>query len=388
MTRARIRANTNAAKSVVTMNAIISNAMAISAMAMGAIAISACEDKTTARPDPPKAASIASTSASPSASIASTKASASAKATAPATIAVNEARCRDGARLYPAPGLGETAAAPPAPSPTAAASASGGLADAGSLLGDVPALGMGGPVMPGHGYGLGPQGGGRIGGPVFLRLELVGQSATFEVGRYDVDDVVCAAFPKFSDCFEPQALGDGPEYGTIGLALTIGKDGKVTDAKPVGGDITTERVHSCLTAAGKELSFSPGEKVTTATYAFRANGTPTKKGPKLKEPKEGMKLTGALPPEVVKRIVRANFPRFRACYQKGLMFDPALAGTVTTKFVIDPTGAVESPANEGGTLASPQVKACVLGVYRTLSFPEPEKGKVTVSYSIEFAPPD
>ena len=98
----------------------------------------------------------------------------------------------------------------------------------------------------------------------------------------------------------------------------------------------------------------------------------------------GTDIQGRLPPEVVKRIIRANFPRFRACYEQGLKKDPGLKGTVSVRFIIDTTGAVESASGAGGSLSDGQVSGCVLGVYRTLAFPEPEGGKVMVTYPIDF----
>jgi hypothetical protein len=116
-----------------------------------------------------------------------------------------------------------------------------------------------------------------------------------------------------------------------------------------------------------------------------SSATPTaKKTVKMVE--TGTDIQGRMPPEVIRRIVRANFPRFRACYEVGLKTNPSLAGTVITRFVIDNSGAVESAASGGGTLGSGTVSACVLGVFRTLSFPAPEGGKVTVTYPINFQP--
>jgi len=95
-----------------------------------------------------------------------------------------------------------------------------------------------------------------------------------------------------------------------------------------------------------------------------------------------------LAPEVVRRIVRANFPRLRACYQAGLKREPDLYGTITTRFVIGTTGEVEIAAiaelDGEKRLIDPKVDACVLGVFRTISFPEPSKGTVNVVYPIRF----
>lgn len=111
--------------------------------------------------------------------------------------------------------------------------------------------------------------------------------------------------------------------------------------------------------------------------------TLTHKTKTVKPPIEGsVEMAGKLPQETIKRIVRANFPRFRACYEAGLKKDPGLRGTVVTRFIIDTTGAVESASLSGGTLEDGNVKSCVRGVFAGLSFPEPESGKVMVTYPL------
>lgn len=100
-----------------------------------------------------------------------------------------------------------------------------------------------------------------------------------------------------------------------------------------------------------------------------------------------LSVQGRLPPEVVARVVRQHFGRLRYCYDLGLMRIVALAGTVVVRFTIDAQGNVGgSPSVASATLADPQVVACVLRVFATMSFPAPEAGSVTVSYPIVFAP--
>jgi hypothetical protein len=97
-------------------------------------------------------------------------------------------------------------------------------------------------------------------------------------------------------------------------------------------------------------------------------------------------LNGTLAPEVVQRIVRQNFGRFRMCYEQGLQNNPNLTGRVSVRFVIDRTGAVSSAANGGSDLPDSDVVACVVRAYYGLSFPSPENGIVTVRYPIMFSP--
>lgn len=97
-------------------------------------------------------------------------------------------------------------------------------------------------------------------------------------------------------------------------------------------------------------------------------------------------VSGRLPPEAVQRVVRANFGRFRACYEDGLRRNPTLAGGVTTRFVIGRDGAVSSADSGGATMSDPAVVSCVTRAFYGLSFPQPEGGVVTVSYPILFSP--
>ena len=89
---------------------------------------------------------------------------------------------------------------------------------------------------------------------------------------------------------------------------------------------------------------------------------------------------------MIRRIVRQNFGRFRACYESALLKNPSLAGRVTTRFVIGRDGAVSNVANGGSDLPNASVVSCVTRAFYGLSFPQPEGGIVTVTYPIAFSP--
>jgi hypothetical protein len=98
-------------------------------------------------------------------------------------------------------------------------------------------------------------------------------------------------------------------------------------------------------------------------------------------------VSGRLPPEVIQRIVRQNFGRFRLCYENGLRTNPALEGRVVVRFVIGRDGHVANVAGSGD-LPDPAVRSCIVRAFNGLSFPEPEGGIVTVSYPIVLSPGD
>ena len=99
----------------------------------------------------------------------------------------------------------------------------------------------------------------------------------------------------------------------------------------------------------------------------------------------GTTVSGRIPADVIQRIVRQNYGRFRACYEIGLRTNPNLEGRVTARFVIGRDGAV-SNVSSSGDLPDANVKSCVASAFYGLSFPSPEGGIVTVSYPIMLTP--
>jgi pSer/pThr/pTyr-binding forkhead associated (FHA) protein len=97
-------------------------------------------------------------------------------------------------------------------------------------------------------------------------------------------------------------------------------------------------------------------------------------------------VSGRLPPEVIQRIVRQNYGRFRMCYEQGLGRNPNLQGRVSARFVIGRDGSVSNVSNGGSDLPDSGVVSCVLSAFYGLSFPQPEGGIVTVVYPIMLEP--
>ena len=98
-------------------------------------------------------------------------------------------------------------------------------------------------------------------------------------------------------------------------------------------------------------------------------------------------VDGRLSAEVVQRVVRQSFGRFRLCYEQGLRKNPTLEGHVSVKLVIAPDGAVASLGNVGADLNDATTVACVVRAFGGLSFPHPASA-VSVIYPIWFFPGD
>ncbi|WP_437275102.1 AgmX/PglI C-terminal domain-containing protein [Sorangium sp. So ce375] len=98
-------------------------------------------------------------------------------------------------------------------------------------------------------------------------------------------------------------------------------------------------------------------------------------------------VSGRLPPEVIQRIVRQNFGRFRLCYERGLQRDPDLQGRVVVRFTIDQRGAIVNARDGGSDLPDGTVVSCVVRGFHDVIFPAPEGGNVDVVFPIRFSPP-
>jgi hypothetical protein len=93
-----------------------------------------------------------------------------------------------------------------------------------------------------------------------------------------------------------------------------------------------------------------------------------------------------LPPVVIQQVIRAHFAAFRHCYEDGQGRNPRLAGMVSTKIVIGRDGAVSDATLVTTTMPDPKAVDCIVDGYRSLHFPAPTGGVVTVVYPIQFNP--
>lgn len=187
------------------------------------------------------------------------------------------------------------------------------------------------------------------------------------------------------------------EFGMIGL-LNAGVDPDAASApwgrddalaadplSPIGGLIGSG-AGQAFGAGGLGLSGvgSTGGFGVGAGQGFGGAGAPV---PKVRM--GATSVSGRLPPEVIQRIVRQNFGRFRLCYENGLRSDPNLRGRVTAKFVIGKDGHVSSVTDGGSDMPDGATVSCVLRAFQSLVFPAPEGGGVVVvAYPLKFEPGD
>jgi hypothetical protein len=166
----------------------------------------------------------------------------------------------------------------------------------------------------------------------------------------------------------------GDSFGAGGLGLSGIGEGGGGRGEGIGlGNIGTIG-HGAGTGTGQGFGSGHG----------RLGGSHRTKPPQVRM--GATSVSGRLPPEVIQRIVRQNFGRFRLCYENGLRNNPNLQGRVAVRFVIGRDGAVSNVGNGGSDMPDSGVVSCVVRAFYGLSFPQPEGGIVTVVYPIMFSP--
>ncbi|MDI1430519.1 AgmX/PglI C-terminal domain-containing protein [Polyangium sorediatum] len=236
--------------------------------------------------------------------------------------------------------------------------------------------------------------------------------------RYGVQGPADNADPHIA---RQAALRDAAEFGMIGLlnsgaggdpnapTAPWGRDDSLgNDALSARGNMWGDNIGDSFGAGGLGLSGigegggGRGEGIGLGSIGTIGHGAGTGTGQgfgsghgrlsgshRTKPPQVRMGATsvsGRLPPEVIQRIVRQNFGRFRLCYENGLRNNPNLQGRVGVRFVIGRDGAVSNVGNGGSDMPDGGVVSCVVRAFYGLSFPQPEGGIVTVVYPIMFSP--
>lgn len=92
---------------------------------------------------------------------------------------------------------------------------------------------------------------------------------------------------------------------------------------------------------------------------------------------------------VIQKVVLDNRQRVRDCYELERRNDPALEGTLTIQFEIDPSGRVSKASLNAprSTLRQPSLVNCAIAAVQRMKFPPSSRGfESTVNYPFDFRP--
>jgi hypothetical protein len=93
-------------------------------------------------------------------------------------------------------------------------------------------------------------------------------------------------------------------------------------------------------------------------------------------------VSGSLAPDAIRQVMRAEFARFRECYDSLPRPRPVVVSTLS--FTIGAAGDVTAGGVESD--ASPALGQCLERVLFAMRFPAPRGGVVTVSFPMQFGP--
>jgi hypothetical protein len=144
-----------------------------------------------------------------------------------------------------------------------------------------------------------------------------------------------------------------------------------------GGLLGSEHAMSGLGLSG--IGGTPGGGYGTGI------GRPSS-GPTSKVKTGSVTVHGSLDKDIIRRVVRSRIGAMRYCYEKELVKDPSLAGTIVVSFVIGADGAVRSTDVKSSTFGSEAMESCVEKVVLRIVFPKPTGGGgVAVTYPFSFS---
>ncbi|MEM9069476.1 MAG: AgmX/PglI C-terminal domain-containing protein [Myxococcota bacterium] len=89
-------------------------------------------------------------------------------------------------------------------------------------------------------------------------------------------------------------------------------------------------------------------------------------------------VRGSLSKEVIRRVIRRHINEVKFCYEQELNARPDLEGRVTVRFIISPTGAVQTAMVQASTLGNQRVEGCITQAVRRWTFPAPDGGGIVI----------
>lgn len=101
----------------------------------------------------------------------------------------------------------------------------------------------------------------------------------------------------------------------------------------------------------------------------------------------GMTLSGegTLPEGLIEKALAKRLERFQYCYEKALLSDPTLAGTIKMQWTIVPGGRATGPKVVRSQLNHKGLHECISRELSQITFPSPKGGSVTVTKPFSFS---
>lgn len=244
------------------------------------------------------------------------------------------------------------------------------------------------------------------------------QSPTLKLNHLNIDGplaqdaarrAVDKSLPALEKCYAARAKKGASPAGVVSLRLLVGENGKVAGATVERPASSHDELRRCLQNKGLDIRFPRAGGHTTVRldlryapnharlFGTRGNSSGTaigglgiksvgRGGSGSKRPSSATPtissaaplIMGSLSKNQIQQVIRRNIAKVRYCYERELARTPALAGRVTTRFIINPAGAVSSASIQSTTLNNTTVEACVTKMLQSFHFPHPPGGGVVI----------
>lgn len=89
-------------------------------------------------------------------------------------------------------------------------------------------------------------------------------------------------------------------------------------------------------------------------------------------------VRGSLSKEVIRRVIRRHINEVKFCYEQELNSRPDLEGRVEVRFIISPTGSVQTAMVQSSTLSNQRVESCITSSVQRWTFPSPDGGGIVI----------
>lgn len=190
-----------------------------------------------------------------------------------------------------------------------------------------------------------------------------------------VQQVVFGRARPMLDCYAQ--LPTPRENLSVRLLFTIGEDGTVQPGARAVVPAHPE-LAPCFESQLYQYEFPAPSSGTVEVDMPTELSPPLDERNAIAEAKEG--VSQRLAPEVIRGVVRDHYDAFRACYEA--LGNPLPDAQATMRFTISREGKVSD--GEVKSEEHPALGKCLDPVMRSMVFPAPEDGIVTVEYPLAF----
>lgn len=145
------------------------------------------------------------------------------------------------------------------------------------------------------------------------------------------------------------------------------------------GNLPEGGVNIATSAGGNRIGDIGGSVATDVGKLDKREGTGKVRG-KARGVKALAKVQGTLSSGEVYEVIQRHTGQIQACYEKQLGRNPGLAGKLTFEWTVKANGTVGTVKEVNNTLGDATVSKCVSGVIKTMKFPRPKGGEVSVLF--------